>query len=181
MRDKISAPLPARWFARLILAFAGVVWLSVGLAGLLDPLWLADLLDFQLTSATAHNEFRAIYGGLCLALASLHFVAVIRSAWLVPALVSSLVCNLGLMTGRGFSIAVDSVPGPVALGLFGGELLLSAVTVFALWRLGVLVKDERATVRQQEQLAVPGAAAEPAPEATNEGEQLPPKTTQEQG
>ena len=135
MQEKLKGPLPPRWFARLVVVFSGTVWLAVAASGLFNPDFLSDLADFQLTSTTGRNEFRAMYGGLCAAIAALHFVAAIRAQWLIQALVATIVLDVGLSTGRIFSIATDGVPGPVALGLLAGELLLIGLCGGALWRL----------------------------------------------
>jgi hypothetical protein len=161
--EKLKGSLPPRWFARLVLVLNGAVWLGVGAVGLVSTLWLADILNFKLDGATARSEFRAIYGGLFCAIATLHFVAAIRAKWLVQALTASLVLDIGLVAGRSFSIALDGAPGPVALGLFVGEVLLIGLCGVALWRLGVLARDERRVAKQAEAAELPPQDADAPP------------------
>ncbi|GEM_PF-1766096 len=146
MTKKPKSPLPPRWFARLVLVLSGVVWVAVAVAGLLDARWLADMADFELTSTTAHNEFRAMYGGLTAAIAALHFIAAIRSTWLVQALWASLLLDVGLTAGRFVSLATDGIPGPVGLGLMFGEWALIGLCGVALWRLRGSVASGRDTL-----------------------------------
>ena len=122
-------------FARLVLILVGVVWLSVGVSALVDPVELADWVDFELESNSALAEFRAMHGGLSLALALLHGGAAVRGAWLRPALLMSSTVTGGLLFGRLVSVAVDGMFGPFVLGLAGLEVLLLGCAALALWRL----------------------------------------------
>ena len=122
-------------FARLVLVLVGVVWLGVGFAGVADPRELGDWLDFDLESNTALAEFRAMYGGLALALAFLHIAAAVRGAWLRPALLMSATITAGLLLGRLVSIGLSGMFGPVALVLAGVEVVLLVLSAVALWRL----------------------------------------------
>ncbi len=136
-------PLPPRWFARLALILSGTVWLAVGAFGLFDPLWLADVVDYQLTNPMARFDFRAMYGGLPMAIALLHFIASVRARWLVAALTASAVLDLGLGSARIFSLVVDDLPGPLGLTLLISELCLSGICFVALWRVGALTRAEK--------------------------------------
>lgn len=132
---KHGAPLPATVFARLVLILAGLVWLGIGLWSLADPVALAEAVDFELRSDLARLEVRAMYGGFSIALGALHLLAAGRAVWLTPALVSTTVLTIGLLTGRILSIAIDGFPGVFALVLIGSEAALVAVAGLALWRL----------------------------------------------
>ncbi len=153
MADTASSrtPLSPNNFARLVLVLVGVVWLAVGVAALADPTGTADWVDFDLESSSALAEFRAMYGGLSVALALLHIGSAVRGAWLRPALLMSSALTAGLLTGRLVSIGLDGVPGPFVLGLALSEVLLLGLSGVALWRLW----------RQ------PGAATAPAPPAVS--------------
>lgn len=128
------SPLSPRNFARLVLTFVGLVWTAVGLAAFADPVGFVDLVDFHLESATARLEVRAVYGGLSLGLAFLHFTAVIGRRWLQPALVMSMATMGGLAAGRLVSLVVDDFSA-VGTGFMAAEFVGVGLMAFAMWRL----------------------------------------------
>ncbi|MCP4872620.1 MAG: DUF4345 domain-containing protein [Proteobacteria bacterium] len=117
-----------------MLTLVGLVWIAVGLAAFADPVGFVDIVDFHLESATARLEVRAVYGGMSLGLAFLHFAAVIRRKWLQPALVMSIATLGGLASGRLISLIVDDFSA-VGAGFMAGEFLGVALLGAALWRL----------------------------------------------
>lgn len=129
------AALSANNFGRLILILAAVVWLGVGVSGLVNPTELADWFGIDLESKSALAEFRAMYGGLSIALALLHGGAAVRGAWLRPALLMSSTITAGLLFGRVVSVAMDGMFGPVVMALAGIEVVLLGLSGIALWRL----------------------------------------------
>ncbi len=131
---KERSPLSPRNFARLVLTLVGVVWLSVGLWAFANPVGLAGLVNFHLENATARLEIRAVYGGLSLALAGLHFAGVTRKAWLRPALVMTMATLGGMATGRLISLAVDDFSA-VGAGFMASEVVGTGLAAFAMWRL----------------------------------------------
>ncbi len=168
-----AKPLPAAAFGRLVLILSGTVWLAVGVPGLLDPKWLADLADIDLTNTMALFEFRAQFGGLSLAIAVLHYIAATRTRYLVPGLLASLVIDIGLSAGRITSLAVDEgLPDVVGFGLLGVEVALIALVSAALWRFGKLTLAERKALKQaeaaEEQAALEKAGEEQAEAGSEE-------------
>lgn len=157
-------PLSPNNFARLILVLAGVIWLGVGISGFLDPEGLAAWADIDLESMTAVAEFRAMYGGLSVALAGLHLGAAVRGAWLRLALMMSSAITGGLLVGRVATIALDGMFGPVALGLAGIEVVLLALSGTALWRLWKTPASAPAAATAAAPVAAPVPAEEPAAE-----------------
>ena len=137
------SPLSPPAFARLVLVLGGVVWGAIGFWALSDPDGIAASVDLRLRSDLARLEIRAMYGGFSLALGLLHLVASSRAVWLMPALVATLTCTVGLVSGRLFSVALDGVSSPTALLLIGSELALIGVAGLAIWRLGRAARDAR--------------------------------------
>ena len=133
--SKDRAPLAPHNFARLVLTLIGVVWLAVGVPGLLSPEWLADWVDFELQNDLAKLEFRAMYGGLSIALAALHLAAATRKALLAPALVAASTLLIGLAGGRIFAVALDGMGGLVGLILLLSEIGMVVLAGLALFRL----------------------------------------------
>jgi len=141
-------PLSPPAFARLVLVLGGVVWGAIGLWALSDPDGMAATVDLRLRSDLARLEIRAMYGGFSLALGLLHLVASSRAAWLMPALVATGTCTVGLVSGRLFSVALDGISSPTALILIGSELALIGVVGLAIWRLGVASRAARRAAKQ---------------------------------
>ncbi|GEM_PF-3398366 len=156
------APLSPQNFARLVLILVGVIWLCVGLSAMVNPVDLADWVDFDLETNTALAEFRAMYGGLSIALALLHGGAAIRGAWLRPALMMSSVITAGLLVGRLSSLVLDGMFGAFVLGLALGEVVLLGLSAAALWRLW-RAPDAPVPTPQVAAAAAPAAPA-PTPE-----------------
>jgi hypothetical protein len=129
------SPLPAGIFARLVLALVGLIWLGVGVTALGDPTRLAGSVDFQLPSDLARFEFRAMYGGLSIAIAIIHLLGVFRARWIRPCLVFALATLIGLASGRIISIGLGDVPGGFGFLLLVVELTGIALAVFAYARM----------------------------------------------
>ena len=129
------APLAAPVFARLLLGIVGGIWLAIGLVSLFSPEFVAGVTDFELTSALARYEYRAMYGGLSIALGSLHIAAILRKNWLQPMLLLSTSLLLGLSGGRIASLFLDGPPGVVGFGLLLVEVVCMVGMLLALHRL----------------------------------------------
>ena len=137
MTDIAKPPRPAMAglpLARLVLALIGLLWLIVGLLGLFAAQWLADVVDYRLESNLARFEFRAMYGGLCVAIATLHAVAVARKVWIGPALVCTGVLLVGLLSGRLLALVVDGFPGVTGAGFAVIEAVGITLVLVAMWR-----------------------------------------------
>ena len=122
-------------FARLVLCLIGVVWLGVGVTGVAHPLWLAGTVDIELPTSLARFEFRAVYGGLSLALAAIHFFGATRQPWLAPTLRLAGILMLGIFAARILSIAIEGFPGLMGLSLLSIEGTALVLVVLALRRL----------------------------------------------
>ncbi len=120
--------------ARIYLALNGTIWALLGLYGILAPDDLADWVDYDLTTALARLEFRAMYGGLCVAVGFLHFLG-FRPRWIALATGASVVLVGGLLAGRIVSLVVDGFAGLTAALLVGGELAIGVLGLLALLRL----------------------------------------------
>jgi hypothetical protein len=140
-----GVPISPASFGRLVLVLVGLVWFVIGLFSLADPVALADMVDFKLRNNLARLEIRAMYGGFCVAIGVVHFLATTRAAWLLPALSATGICTVGLVSGRLLSIAIDGFSRPFALMLMliASELALCAVVALAVWRLMVAARSAR--------------------------------------
>lgn len=136
-KDKVKrSPLAPNNFARLVLALTGTVWFGVAISAFTNPVDMAAGLDFAIDQTKlGRYEFRAMYGGLSMALAMLHFVGGSRVRWIPMTLVMSLATLAGLALGRLVSISVDGLPGGMGIPLLMVELLGITLTVWAMWRL----------------------------------------------
>ena len=173
---KKRAPLPAEAFGRLVLALVGVVWAGIGVTALLQPVWLGGTVDLGLADIAAWGgnpegldlslarfEFRAMYGGLALALAVLHFIGVSRARWIVPCLWMALITLIGLAAGRVVALSAGDVPGGFGFLLLAIELACIALGVFAMVRI-------RAAERQPDAADRGEPASPPETSASDEAE-----------
>jgi hypothetical protein len=129
--------LPAASFARLVLLGVAGVWGAVGVWALVDTPGAADAVDYRLETNLARFEFRAMYGGMALAMALVHTVMAARRGWLGPGLALAGATLLGLASGRVYSMAIEGAPGLTGLLLLAMELLMGGAVGVAGYRLGM--------------------------------------------
>lgn len=104
-----------------------VLFTVVGLAVTFEPTFVARQLEMTVESASAVSDFRAVYGGLCFAVAVLGVMAVRREELRhTVVLAFVLVCD-GLVLGRLISWATHG-PGSV---LINAQLVLELVGAVA--------------------------------------------------
>lgn len=125
-----------RAFARLVLRLSALPCAGVGLAFLAAPAAMGSLVGLELTSVTADNDVRAVYGGVSSGLALFLWVSASRPDWLVPGLAAQLLTFGGLALARVLSWAVAGWPGPIAHLLHAGEIVGIAAAALALRGLG---------------------------------------------
>ena len=121
--------------ARLLVGLVAVVWLWLGAASIIQPVEVAALVDQSLSSPTARFEFRAMYGGMSIAIGLLHLFALFRRSWLQPMLLVGAALLGGLVAGRIVSLVVDDPPAPIALVFLAGEGLFFLAMFYAAYRL----------------------------------------------
>jgi GNAT superfamily N-acetyltransferase len=110
-------------FARVVLAASALPFIAIGAAFLLAPHALAERVGVALSSATADNDIRAVYGGLQLACGVLLALASRASDSLVRAgLAAQLVLYGGLAGARVVSFAFAGAPSALGFALHAGEI-----------------------------------------------------------
>ena len=122
----MSRVLQAR---RFVLAAAALVFLGIAIGSVVAPRTMAEPFDYELATANALNEFRAVYVGLWLA----HAVVLGWAAWRIDVRVLGDVGGLlilGQVVGRLVSLALDGAPDgrivvPAVAELVGGVLILA--------------------------------------------------------
>ena len=110
-----------RTVRRILLALSSLLFLLFALYALLAPHALAKSIDYELPTPNALSEFRAIYVGLCSAMA-LVFAWAARD---VDRTRLADVCGIiyvGLACGRITALVVDGVPDPVFIAAGAAEL-----------------------------------------------------------
>lgn len=125
-------------FARAVLALSALAFAGIGAAFLLAPADMGTHVDVALGSVTAHNDVRAVYGGLQLGVALWLALAAARGEWLRPALLAQLCVFGGLFGARLLSLALDGRPSDLALALQLAEAVALVCGGIALQRLGRL-------------------------------------------
>lgn len=121
--------------ARWVVGLSCAVFAAAGLPFLLLPAQMTSFVGVSLTTVTADNDVRAVYGGVATGLAVFLAMAVRRSDWLVPALVVVLLTLGGLSMGRFISWIVQGLPDPIGLLLHAAELTGFVLVLFTLRRL----------------------------------------------
>lgn len=124
--------------SRLARAFVGLtcaVYAVVGIPFLVAPAEMTSLVGVSLTSITADNDVRAVYGGVATGLSIFLGLATRRAAWLAPALWVIVLTLGGLAFGRFVSLILVGMPEPLALALHAAELAGTAVAILVLQRL----------------------------------------------
>jgi hypothetical protein len=115
----------------------GAVWGAIGVWSLFDTQGASDALDYRLETNLARFEFRAVYGGMAVAMAAIHAVMATRRGWLGPGLALAGATLLGLASGRVYSMALDGGPGLTGVLLLAMELLMVGAVAVAGFRLGM--------------------------------------------
>lgn len=117
--------------ARIIVGLNFVACLAFGVASWLAPARVARVVEIALGSATALADFRAMYGGLCLAIAAFLLRGLRSPNWLGPSLYLTASMCAGLASGRIYSSIVDGVPSGVLLGALATEVISLVWSVIA--------------------------------------------------
>jgi hypothetical protein len=115
---------------RFLVGAAGLVFLALGIAGLLNPVWVMDLVGYPSSSPTSLvlGEVRGIYGGLFAVMGLFTMVAAANPAAHRGALLLVGLLWLGVCAGRLVGVYLDGdpgLPGWIAVGFesFFGLLL----------------------------------------------------------
>ena len=113
---------------RIVLAGSGLTFGTIAVAAVVWPRAVAAQYGLHLDGVDAFNQFRAVFVGFWLALATSMIVAARR-----PALTTlGNLCGLALLlqaAGRLLSIAVDGRPSLPFLGAMVGEAVAGAIVL----------------------------------------------------
>ncbi len=107
-----------------------LVYLGIALVSYASPLQVAGWVEIQLPTSMAIADFRATYGGMCLAVAVLIFQALREDAWVRPALLLIAVSCVGLPLGRVLTWAQTGELAPLMAKFMTIEAIGAA---FAIW------------------------------------------------
>ena len=115
------------------LGMAAVIFAWVGLNGLFAPAMITAPVELQAPSASAHNEIRANYGGMHLAMSALFVLGARSATFRWTATVVLTLFSAGLVVGRLLSIVIDGVPNSFVMQLLVAEATAAASGVALLW------------------------------------------------
>lgn len=87
-----------------------VVYAAFALAFFIMPTMLAEMIGIQFRDTGALADFRAMYGGLCLAISILILLGILKIAYQRAAVVLSILGGGALFLGRLVTLIVDG-PG----------------------------------------------------------------------
>lgn len=119
---------------KAFLGFSALVWLPYGIYCFTTPSFLDGAAAIVAQSATGTTELRAMYGGLQAGIGLLCLVALLRPAFVRPAVVMLAFLTSGLFLTRLGGVVLDGgLSGYTAGGLFF-ELLSSGAAIVLLSR-----------------------------------------------
>ena len=118
-------------FSKVVLVLLGLMFLGFGLAFLLRPTQMAQMVSIELPEATAKTEIRAFYGGLEIGLAVFLFVCAATGGWIRPGLLAAGLACAGPALGRLVGLWLDGQPKPVLFTILAVEVACTAAVVVA--------------------------------------------------
>jgi len=119
-------------FAPVGLTIAAVIFAAVGTTGLVAPELLASSAEIELPSPSAMAEFRAAYFGSFAACAVLFAQGARRPESRQIALLLLGLVTAGFVAGRLVSLAIDGLPGSLAMGNLALEFI-GSVLAWSVW------------------------------------------------
>jgi hypothetical protein len=115
------------------LAMAALVFAWVGVNGLFAPAAITGPVELLAASASAHNEIRANYGGMHLAMSALFAVGAFTARFRWSATVVLTLFSGGLVAGRLLSVVLDGWPNAFVVQLLITEATAAASGAALLW------------------------------------------------
>jgi hypothetical protein len=119
---------------RIFLGLMVLVWLPYGLFCLFQPGYVGEATGMAFHSTTANTEIRAMYGGLQAAIGLYALVALLRSEFVRPLLVTLLLLCSGLALGRLVGLGLDGGATSYTIGALGFEIAASLAALYFLSR-----------------------------------------------
>ena len=119
---------------RIVLVGMGLLWIALGVVGLIAPVMILASVGLDISTADAHAEARAMYGGAQIGL-GLFFVYCSRAAASQrTGLIALALVAAGFGLARSFGIAVDGARGGITFFALTTEVFAVALAWIALSR-----------------------------------------------
>ena len=112
------------------LGITGLIFVVIGLRGLIQPAKSVAVFSVGLHGADALSQMRATAGGVTIACGAVQIAAVVVPALVLPALVLVMAVLGGLFIGRLYSLAADGKPSGIVWISGGFEVFGLAQAVF---------------------------------------------------
>ncbi len=136
-------------FPRITLAVAGLVFVALGLAFLIDPRGASRFVSLQ-PAGSSQVAIRAVDGGLQLGLGIFFLVANVRERWIRAGLGAVILACSGLAFGRAAGMMMEGLYDRVHTGFLTLELFGVAVGFAAFARAGAVYDASRNDRRRME-------------------------------
>lgn len=130
---RYNPPMLRERMNQAALGMAALVFAWVGLNGMFAPAAITGPVELLAPSASAHNEIRANYGGMHLAMSTLFVMGAVSLAFRWTATVVLTLFSAGLVAGRLLSVVLDGVPNPFVIQLLVTEATAAASGAALLW------------------------------------------------
>ena len=116
---------------RIVLWVMGLGFVAFGVAYLVDPHGMMEIVGLALTSPAAAADIRAIYGGLQLSLGLFLLACARRDDWTTPGLLASCYAFSFVAGCRLAGVARDHATDGVTLAALAVEITCAVVSVVA--------------------------------------------------
>jgi hypothetical protein len=130
---RYNPPMLRERMNQAALGMAALVFVWVGVNGLFAPAAITGPVELTAASASAHNEIRANYGGMHLAIGALFVLGTVWGAFRWAATMVLTLFTGGLVVGRLLSMVVDGMPNAFVMQLLATEATAAAAGAALLW------------------------------------------------
>jgi hypothetical protein len=119
---------------RFVLVAIALIWLVIGVWGLVDPVGLSAVTAMQVDGPGGPIEIRAMYGGLGVGMSAFLLWCASREAWIRTGLTCVILTLGGMAVSRTAFVALTQ-PQPTVHTVFAVlEIATTAMAVFAWWQ-----------------------------------------------
>lgn len=108
---------------RLLMTLSSGFLIAFGVVAMLVPSAIAPIVEIEVSSATALADFRAMYGGIPLAIGVLLVLGLRRASWYLPSLFLLTLTCAEAAGARIYSTLVSGIPSNTILVFAALELL----------------------------------------------------------
>jgi len=122
--------------SKIFLGISVAIWLPYGVWCAFQPGYVGEVAGVIGTTATGMTELRAMYGGLQAGIGALCLAALLRPAFVQPALIMLCFLTGGLASVRTLGLLVDGSASGYTLGALIFEAINTAIAIMLVRKAG---------------------------------------------